>query len=353
MNAVSRHCLPGDYAERSIPSAERSSAHSLRRSPAGSDRERDARSARATRGGRRRSRSRCRRSNTSHPVIVLSGFSATMLAPDVLALGAARYIEKGIYPDTIAAMIEEVATPLPRPRASLRLPRERRDASRTAATATDTRYGSRRVSRRAPAPPWHRTRLYAWAFALVALLVIVIALAVANTRHVKLSWIVGTSHASLVWIILVAAVLGWLLGITTSVIFRVRTDADAQAITPLCARPRFPSAAAKRTGRDVVRQSSDLQALSGVIPEHCPADRLVARQQSLRIGLWRRSTHDRPVSQGETEQWLHEPGFGSVVADALPRPSGTCQPVIQRPVVVSRRWSTGSSPVPPTQRSPR
>jgi uncharacterized integral membrane protein len=40
---------------------------------------------------------------------------------------------------------------------------------------------------------------------------------------VKLSWVVGTSHASLVWIILVAAVLGWLLGIATSVVFRLRT----------------------------------------------------------------------------------------------------------------------------------
>jgi uncharacterized integral membrane protein len=68
-----------------------------------------------------------------------------------------------------------------------------------------------------------RTGLYAWAFALVALLVIVIALAVANTRQVKLSWLVGTSHASLVWIIVAAAVLGWLLGIATSVIFRLRT----------------------------------------------------------------------------------------------------------------------------------
>jgi uncharacterized integral membrane protein len=67
------------------------------------------------------------------------------------------------------------------------------------------------------------TGLYAWAFALVALLVVVIALAVANTRQVKLSWVFGTSQASLVWIILAAAVLGWLLGITTSVIFRLRT----------------------------------------------------------------------------------------------------------------------------------
>jgi uncharacterized integral membrane protein len=69
----------------------------------------------------------------------------------------------------------------------------------------------------------HRTGLYAWAFALIALLVIVIALAVANTRQVKLSWLIGTSHASLVWIILAATVLGWLLGITTSVIFGLRT----------------------------------------------------------------------------------------------------------------------------------
>ena len=68
-----------------------------------------------------------------------------------------------------------------------------------------------------------RTGLYAWAFGLVALLVVLIALVAANTRQVKLSWVVGTGHASLVWIILAAAVLGWLLGIFTSVVFRLRT----------------------------------------------------------------------------------------------------------------------------------
>ena len=46
-----------------------------------------------------------------------------------------------------------------------------------------------------------RTGLYAWAFLLVTLLVVVVALAVANTRQVKVSWVVGTSHASLVWVI--------------------------------------------------------------------------------------------------------------------------------------------------------
>jgi uncharacterized integral membrane protein len=66
-------------------------------------------------------------------------------------------------------------------------------------------------------------RLYVWAFVLVALVVVVIALAVANTRQVKLSWVVGDSNASLVWIILAAAVLGWLLGLATSVVFRLRT----------------------------------------------------------------------------------------------------------------------------------
>jgi uncharacterized integral membrane protein len=67
------------------------------------------------------------------------------------------------------------------------------------------------------------TGLYAWAFGLVALLVVLIALVVANTRQVKLSWVVGAGHASLVWIILAAAVLGWLLGMLTSVVFRLRT----------------------------------------------------------------------------------------------------------------------------------
>jgi uncharacterized integral membrane protein len=69
----------------------------------------------------------------------------------------------------------------------------------------------------------HHTGLYTWAFGLVALLVVLIALVIANTRPVKLSWVAGSGHASLVWIILASAVLGWLLGIVTSVVFRLRT----------------------------------------------------------------------------------------------------------------------------------
>jgi uncharacterized integral membrane protein len=68
-----------------------------------------------------------------------------------------------------------------------------------------------------------RARLYAGAVAFVVLLSGLIVLISANTHSVKLSWAVGSTRASLVWIVLAAAVLGWLLGITTAVVFRHRT----------------------------------------------------------------------------------------------------------------------------------
>jgi uncharacterized integral membrane protein len=68
-----------------------------------------------------------------------------------------------------------------------------------------------------------RTGLYTWAGALVVLLVVVIALVVANTRSVKVSWVFGSTRQSLVWIILATAILGWLLGIVASVVVRFRT----------------------------------------------------------------------------------------------------------------------------------
>ena len=69
----------------------------------------------------------------------------------------------------------------------------------------------------------HRARLYASACTFVVLLAILIVLVTKNTRSVKLDWAVGSTHASLVWIVLAAAVIGWLLGIATGVVFRHRT----------------------------------------------------------------------------------------------------------------------------------
>jgi uncharacterized integral membrane protein len=68
-----------------------------------------------------------------------------------------------------------------------------------------------------------RARLYAWSVFLVAIVVLAIALAVENTRQVKLNWLAGSSRASLIWVVVVAGLLGWLLGIVTSVVFRLRT----------------------------------------------------------------------------------------------------------------------------------
>ena len=64
-----------------------------------------------------------------------------------------------------------------------------------------------------------RARLYAWALVGIVALVVLIALVAANARSVKLDWVFGSGHASLVWIVLGAAVLGWLLGIATCILF--------------------------------------------------------------------------------------------------------------------------------------
>jgi uncharacterized integral membrane protein len=68
-----------------------------------------------------------------------------------------------------------------------------------------------------------RVRLYTGAIAFVVLLAGLIVLISVNTRSVKISWAFGSTRASLVWIILAAAVIGWLLGSTTAVVFRHRT----------------------------------------------------------------------------------------------------------------------------------
>jgi uncharacterized integral membrane protein len=57
---------------------------------------------------------------------------------------------------------------------------------------------------------------------LVAALIVIIALIVDNTRQVKVGWVFGSSHASPVWILLVAAVFGWLGGLATSFVLRRR-----------------------------------------------------------------------------------------------------------------------------------
>ena len=78
--------------------------------------------------------------------------------------------------------------------------------------------------------PSHRRRrharrvgLYISATTFIGVFVLLVALAAANTRAVRLDWLVGSTQASLVWIILAAAGLGWLLGATTAIVVHHRT----------------------------------------------------------------------------------------------------------------------------------
>jgi uncharacterized integral membrane protein len=71
----------------------------------------------------------------------------------------------------------------------------------------------------------HRSRLHGYAIVAVALGAFLIALAVSNTAAVKVSWVFGSSHVSLVWLVLFAAILGWLLGLASTAAFHWRTRA--------------------------------------------------------------------------------------------------------------------------------
>jgi uncharacterized integral membrane protein len=91
-------------------------------------------------------------------------------------------------------------------------------AQPSAATDRETR---RERSRRKT----HRSRLHGYAILAVALVAFLIALAASNTAHVKVNWVFGSSHVSLVWLVLFAAILGWLLGLVATGAFHWRTRA--------------------------------------------------------------------------------------------------------------------------------
>lgn len=69
----------------------------------------------------------------------------------------------------------------------------------------------------------HRTRLYFYAGAAVALVIALTALVIANTGKVSVSWIFGSSSVSLVWLVIFTAILGMLLGMVLGGLFHWRT----------------------------------------------------------------------------------------------------------------------------------
>jgi uncharacterized integral membrane protein len=93
-------------------------------------------------------------------------------------------------------------------------------APAAAATANGSETRGQHFRRKA-----HRTRLHGYAILAVALVAFLIALAASNTAHVKVNWVFGSSHISLVWLVLFAAILGWLLGLVATAAFHWRTRA--------------------------------------------------------------------------------------------------------------------------------
>jgi len=67
------------------------------------------------------------------------------------------------------------------------------------------------------------TRLYVSLVAAVVTLVYLILLIVRNTRHVKVDYVFGSGNARVVWLIVVSAITGWVLGMATSFLLRRRT----------------------------------------------------------------------------------------------------------------------------------
>jgi len=57
----------------------------------------------------------------------------------------------------------------------------------------------------------------------IGVLVFLILLIARNTRQVKLDYVLGSTQARLIWLIVISAIGGWVLGILTSFLIRQRT----------------------------------------------------------------------------------------------------------------------------------
>jgi uncharacterized integral membrane protein len=68
----------------------------------------------------------------------------------------------------------------------------------------------------------HHGRLYATIVLALLLGLYLIFLIARNTRQVKLDYVFGSANARLIWLIVISALVGWVLGLTTSYLVRRR-----------------------------------------------------------------------------------------------------------------------------------
>jgi len=69
----------------------------------------------------------------------------------------------------------------------------------------------------------HRTGLWVALIIAIAVIVFLILLVARNTRQVKLDYVFDSTKTALIWLIIISAISGWVLGIATSFLVRHRT----------------------------------------------------------------------------------------------------------------------------------
>jgi uncharacterized integral membrane protein len=69
----------------------------------------------------------------------------------------------------------------------------------------------------------HRGSLYATLVLGIVAGVLLILLIARNTRQVKLDYVFGHTQAGLIWLVIISAITGWVLGIVTAFLIRRRT----------------------------------------------------------------------------------------------------------------------------------
>jgi uncharacterized integral membrane protein len=69
----------------------------------------------------------------------------------------------------------------------------------------------------------HRGRLYLTLVLGILAAILLIFLIARNTRQVKVDYVVGHSRTALIWLVVISAITGWVLGIVTAYLVRRRT----------------------------------------------------------------------------------------------------------------------------------
>ena len=69
----------------------------------------------------------------------------------------------------------------------------------------------------------HRTGLYVSLAFGIAAAVLLILLIARNTRPVRVDYVFGSSQTRLIWLVIISAITGWVLGLVTAFLVRRRT----------------------------------------------------------------------------------------------------------------------------------